>query len=59
MTSSFAFRRFVFAFGTAFAVLYAVALKFDLALSFVSSVKIRGKPSLMDGVSHSTLTSFP
>jgi len=32
MTSSFSFRRFVFAFGTAFAVLYTVALKFDLAL---------------------------
>jgi hypothetical protein len=32
MTSSFAFRRFAFAFGTAFAVLYVVALKLDLAL---------------------------
>ena len=32
MTSSFAFRRFASAFGTAFAVFYAVALKLDLAL---------------------------
>ena len=26
--------------------------------SFVSSAKIRGKPSFRDGVFHSTLTSF-
>ena len=32
MTSSQAFRRFAFAYGTAFAVLYVVALKPDLAL---------------------------
>jgi hypothetical protein len=32
MTSSQAFRRFAFAYGTAFAVLYVVALKLDLAL---------------------------
>lgn len=32
MTPSFAFRRFAFTFGTAFAVLYVVALKLDLAL---------------------------
>ena len=32
MTSSSAFRRFAFGFGTAFAVLYVVALKLDLAL---------------------------
>ena len=32
MTSSRAFRRFAFAYGTAFAVLYVVALKLDLAL---------------------------
>src|SRR6202008_5023810 len=32
MTYSHAFRRFAFAFGTAFAVLYAIALKLDLAL---------------------------
>ena len=32
MTSSHAFRRFAFAFGSAFAVLYVVALKLDLAL---------------------------
>ena len=32
MTSSCAFRSFAFAYGTAFAVLYAVALKLDLAL---------------------------
>ena len=32
MTSSPAFRRFAFAYGTAFAVLYVVALKLDLAL---------------------------
>ena len=32
MTSSAAFRRFVFAYATAFAVLYAIALKGDLAL---------------------------
>jgi amino acid permease len=32
MTSSHAFRRGAFAFGTAFAVLYVVALKLDLAL---------------------------
>ncbi len=32
MTSSHAFRRFAFAYGTAFAVLYLVALKLDLAL---------------------------
>ena len=32
MTSSHAFRRFAFAYGTAFAVLYVVALKWDLAL---------------------------
>ena len=32
MTSSHAFRRFAFAYGTAFAVLYVVALKQDLAL---------------------------
>ena len=32
MTSSFAFRRFASAFGTAFAVFYVVALKLDLAL---------------------------
>jgi hypothetical protein len=32
MTSSYAFRRFAFAYGTAFAVLYVVALKLDLAL---------------------------
>ena len=32
MTSSHAFHRFAFAYGTAFAVLYVVALKLDLAL---------------------------
>ena len=32
MTSSHAFRRFAFAYGTAFAILYVVALKLDLAL---------------------------
>jgi len=32
MTYSFAFRRFAFAFGTAFAAFYVIALKFDLAL---------------------------
>lgn len=32
MTSALAFRRFASAFGAAFAVLYVVALKFDLAL---------------------------
>jgi hypothetical protein len=32
MTSSLGFRRFAFAFGTAFAVFYVAALKFDLAL---------------------------
>ena len=32
MTSSCAFRSFAFAYGTAFAVLYTVALKLDLAL---------------------------
>src|SRR4029079_9300667 len=32
MTSSHAFRRFAFAYGTAFAVFYAIALKLDLAL---------------------------
>ncbi len=32
MTSSHAFRRFAFAYGTAFAVFYVVALKLDLAL---------------------------
>ena len=32
MTSSPAFRRFAFAYGTAFAILYVVALKLDLAL---------------------------
>ena len=32
MTSHPAFRRFAFAYGTAFAILYAVALKLDLAL---------------------------
>ena len=32
MTSSPAFRRFAFAYGTAFAVLYVIALKLDLAL---------------------------
>jgi amino acid permease len=32
MTSSPAFRRFAFAYGTAFAVLYVVTLKLDLAL---------------------------
>ena len=32
MTSSLAFRRFAFAFGTVFAALYVVALKLDLAL---------------------------
>ena len=32
MTSSHAFRSFAFAYGTAFAVLYVVALKLDLAL---------------------------
>src|SRR5262245_8614253 len=32
MTSSYAFRRFAIAYGTAFAVLYVVALKLDLAL---------------------------
>ena len=32
MTSSHAFRRFAFAYGLAFAVLYVVALKLDLAL---------------------------
>jgi len=32
MTSSLAFRRFAFSFGTAFAGLYVIALKFDLAL---------------------------
>jgi hypothetical protein len=32
MTSTRAFRRFVFAYGTAFAVFYVLALKLDLAL---------------------------
>ena len=32
MTSSHAFRRFAFAYGTAFAILYVVALKLDLAM---------------------------
>ena len=32
MRSSGAFRRFAFAYGTAFAVLYVIALKLDLAL---------------------------
>ena len=32
MTSSHAFRRFAFTYGTAFAVLYVIALKLDLAL---------------------------
>ena len=32
MTSSHAFRRFAFAYGTAFAVLYVIAVKLDLAL---------------------------
>jgi hypothetical protein len=32
MTSSHAFRQFAFAYGTAFALLYVVALKWDLAL---------------------------
>ena len=32
MTSAHAFHRFAFAYGTAFAVLYVVALKLDLAL---------------------------
>ena len=32
MTSSHAFRRFAFAYGTAFAVFYVIALKLDLAL---------------------------
>ncbi|HXX11850.1 MAG TPA: hypothetical protein VEK05_10070 [Burkholderiales bacterium] len=32
MTSSHAFRTFAFAYGTAFAVLYVIALKLDLAL---------------------------
>ena len=32
MTSSHAFRRFAFAYGTTFAILYVVALKLDLAL---------------------------
>jgi hypothetical protein len=32
MTSSHAFRRFAFAYGTAFAVLYVIALKLDFAL---------------------------
>ena len=32
MTGSHAFRRFAFAFGSAFAVLYVVAVKLDLAL---------------------------
>jgi amino acid permease len=32
MTSSHAFRRFAFAYGTAFAILYVAALKLDLAL---------------------------
>ena len=32
MTSSHAFRAFAFAYGTAFAVLYVIALKLDLAL---------------------------
>jgi amino acid permease len=32
MTASLRFRRFAFAYGTAFAVLYVVALKLDLAL---------------------------
>ncbi len=32
MTSSHSFRRFAFAYGTAFAVLYVAALKLDLAL---------------------------
>ena len=38
MTSSPAFRRFAFAFGSAFAVLYVVALKLDLALFTVYPV---------------------
>jgi hypothetical protein len=32
MTASHAFRRFAFAYGTGFAVLYVIALKLDLAL---------------------------
>jgi amino acid permease len=32
MTSSHAFRRFAFVYGTVFAILYVVALKLDLAL---------------------------
>ena len=32
MTSSHAFRRFAFAYGTSFAVLYVIALKLDVAL---------------------------
>ena len=32
MTYSHAFRRFAFVYGTAFAILYVVALKMDLAL---------------------------
>jgi hypothetical protein len=32
MTSSHAFRRFAFAYGTAFAVLYVIAIKADFAL---------------------------
>jgi len=32
MTASHAFRRFAFAYGTAFAILYVVALKLDVAL---------------------------
>ena len=32
MTSSHAFRRFAFGYGTAFAILYVVALKLDVAL---------------------------
>ena len=32
MTSSNSFRRFAFAYGTSFAVLYVIALKMDLAL---------------------------
>jgi amino acid permease len=55
MTSSHAFRRFAFAYGTAFAVLYVVALKWDLALFTVY-------PSLgvvLPGTHHSRDTADP
>ena len=55
MTSSHVFRRFAFAYGTAFAVFYVVALKLDLALFTVY-------PSLgvvLPGTHHSRDTVAP